>query len=158
MMACGDAEGNQMEPKALHAKAPDAIGSGTASRRPSEASTRKSAATLLRDIRGLLHDGQVYDARRLAAESVREYPEHAELHRAHEVLNVGSSRSGKSATGRSTRAELEWLRDPPGALRGKWVALIGRDVIGSADSLKELVANLPPDLEQTPLAVQVAAR
>ncbi len=147
-----------METKALHAKGPDAGGGRTAGRRSSKISTRKSATALLGDIRKLLHDGQIYDARRLAAEAVREHPEHTELHRTHEVLNVARSRSGRPATGRSTRAELDWLRDPPAALRGKWVAIIGRDVIGAADSLKELMADLPPDLEQEPLAVQVAGQ
>ncbi len=61
------------------------------------------------------------------------------------------------ATGRSIREELEQLRNPPDEYRGKWVAVIGPEIVGVADSLKELVARLPSNLEQTPLAVQIAS-
>ncbi len=111
---------------------------------------------LLDEIRELLRDGDIYDARRLAAEAARKHPDHPGLRRIHELLNVGRSRR-RPATGRSLREELEQLRDPPDELRGKWVAVLGHEIVGIADSLKELVARLPPHLEQTPLAVQIVS-
>jgi hypothetical protein len=111
---------------------------------------------MLDEIRRLLRDGQVHDARRLAAEAVKAHPDYRGLRQTHEVLNVGRSRRSP-ATGRSTREALEPLRDPPEEYRGKWVAVVGREIVGVADSLKELVARLPSDLGQTPLAVQIAS-
>ncbi len=122
----------------------------------SGSSGRKSREALLGEIRRLLRDGEIYDARRLAAEASSMHPDHPGLRRMHEVLNVGRSRR-RPGTGRSTREELEQLRDPPNELRGKWVAVVGREIVGVADSLKELVARLPADLEKTPLAVQIAS-
>ncbi len=136
---------------------PSATGSGIiTARETSVDSRRRSTAPPLDEIRELLRDGEIYDARRLAAEAIRVHPDHPELCRIHEVLNVGRSRR-LPATGRSTREELEQLRDPPDEYRGKWVAVVGREIVGVADSLKELMARLPSDLEQTPLAVQIAS-
>ena len=123
---------------------------------PPKITRRRTEASLAAEVRRLLRDGEIYDARELAAEAVREHPDHPDLLRIHQVLNVGRSER-RPATGRSTREDLEWLRDPPDEYRGKWVALIGREVVGAAASLKELVAGLPSDLEQTPLAVQIAS-
>jgi Family of unknown function (DUF5678) len=111
-------------------------------------------ADLLAGIRRLLNVGQIHDARRLAATAVDRYPGDSDLRKIHETLNVGRTQR-KPASGRSTREELEWLREPPEEYRGKWVALIDRHIVGVADSLKELVAALPSDLEQEPLAVQI---
>ena len=141
-----------MDTTAIQAQGSDARGGG----KPAAGPPQRSANGLVAEVRRLLNDGEVYDARQLVAESVKEHPEHPDLLRIHEILNVGRSRR-RPATGRSTREDLEWLRDPPDEYRGKWVALIGRDVVGTGSSLKELVAGLPSDLDQTPLAVQIAS-
>ena len=145
-----------MDPRAIQAKARDGQGGAAAVGEPPKGGKRRSPAALLAEVRRLLRDGEIYDARELAAEAVRDHPDHADLLCIHEVLNVGRARR-RPATGRSTREDLEWLRDPPDEYRGKWVALIGREVVGAAATLKELVAGLPSDLEQTPLAVQIAS-
>ncbi len=116
----------------------------------------RSAEARLAEARQLLRDGEVYRASQLATWSVAKHPDHPGLRRIHELLNVGRSYR-RPATGYDVRDELEWLRDPPEELRGKWVAVMGRQVVGSAESFKQLVAELPTDLEQTPLVVQVAA-
>ncbi len=131
-------------------------GDATAARSRLSAVKPRSAEALLAKARQLLRDGEVYKASRLAAESAAGHPDHEGLRRIHELLNVGRSYR-RPATGDDVREEIEWLRDPPEEYRGKWVAVIGRKVVGSAESLKELVADLPADLEQTPLAVEVAS-
>ncbi len=95
-------------------------------------------------------------AKRLTAAAVARYPRHSEIQSTHRFLNESRSYK-KPASGRSLRAELEWLQDPPQEYRGKWVALIGREVVGAAKTAKELLASLPSDLEPTPLAVQVVS-
>ena len=144
-----------MNTRAMHAKTLEARGDAAAAGELS-GTRQRSATALLAGIRRLLDDGEIYDARRLAAAAAREHPDHPALLRLHEVLNIGRSQRGP-ATGRSIREDLEGLRDPPEEYRGKWVALIGKNVVGAAATLKELVAGLPSDLEQTPLAVQIAS-
>ena len=125
-------------------------------RETSTASKRSSSVPPIDEIRRLLRNGEVHDARQLAAEARKEHPDHPELRRIHELLNVGRSRR-LPATGRSAREELKQLREPPDGYRGKWVAVLGREIVGVADSLKELIADLPSDLEEMPLAVQLAS-
>jgi len=128
---------------------------GAAGTQASDAEPR-SAAARLGEVRQLLRDGEVHRASQLAAWSVVKHPDHPGLRRIHELLNVGRSYR-RPATGYDVRDELEWLRDPPEEMRGKWVAVVGRQVVGLAESLKQLMAELPTDLEPTPLVVQVAA-
>ncbi len=145
-----------MNSRTMQAKTFDARGNTAAVGEPATGTRQPAATTLLAKVRQLLRDGEIYDARRLAAEAVREHPGHPDLLRVHEVLNVGRSQR-RPATGSSIREDLEGLRDPPQEYRGKWVAVIGHDIVGVAASLKELVAGLPADLEQAPLAVQIAS-
>ncbi len=110
---------------------------------------------LLDEIRDLIAGGDVRAARRLAAEAAERHPDNDELVNAHRILNTGGSYS-RAGAGRNTRQEFEWLQDPPKRYRGKWVALVGRNVVGAAETLKELLASIPTNLEETPLTVQVA--
>ncbi len=139
----------------MQAKPSGAVGGIMTSHKTPATSGWSSSGPPLEEIRELLRDGEVHEARRLATEAMTAHPDHPELRRVHELLNVGRSRK-RPATGRSIREELEPLRDPPDEYRGKWVAMVGREIVGVADSLKELLAGLPSDLEQTPLAVQIA--
>lgn len=127
-----------------------------AARPPFGKPKRPSGKAQLTEVRKLLREGEIDLARRLAATAAEENPDEASLCRLHELLNVGRSYS-RPATGQGTGEAFAWLRDPPAEYRGKWVALIGRRVVGSAETLKELLARLPPNLEQTPLAVQIAS-
>ncbi len=124
--------------------------------RKTAVASRRTSIAPLNEIRRLLRDGEVHEARRLAAEAIKVLPDHSDLRRIHELLNVGRSRR-LPATGGSIREELEQLRDPPDEFRGKWVAVVGREIVGVADSLKELMARLPSGLEPAPLAVQIAS-
>ncbi len=140
-----------MNPNAIQAKRADERGgSATVSE-----SSQASAAAVFSTVRKLLRDGEIHDARKLVERAVARYPDHPGLRDTHEVLNEGHSRR-RPRTGRSLRVELESLRDPPDEYRGKWVAVVGNRVVGAADTLKELVAELPPDIEPMPLAVQIA--
>ncbi len=110
---------------------------------------------MLTEIRKQIGAGQITAARRLAEEAARRHPRNPEILNIHSILNEGRSYT-RPATGRNLREEYEWLRNPPEEHRGKWVALIGREVAGCAATLKELLAGLPADLEKTPLTVRIA--
>ena len=117
---------------------------------------QRSAECFLTEIREELGAGQIAAARRVAEEAARQHPQNAEICNARAALHPSIS-STKPASGRDTREEYAWLRDVPEEYRGKWVALIGRKVVGSAATLRALLSALPPDLEQIPLTVQVAS-
>ena len=129
--------------------------SATHSREAGKTMTAASPEGLLDEIRDPIATGDVRAARRLAAEAAERYPDDADLVNAHRILNTGRSYT-RTGTGRNTREEFEWLQDPPERYRGKWVALVGRDVVGAAETLKELLVAIPTHLEKTPLTVQVA--
>ncbi len=143
-----------MESRKLHAKQPtESSHAGSRSTR-SISDREPSADSLLSEIRQLLEAGEIRTAKRLASKAVRRHPEHAEIGDLHRTLNEGRS-SARPGTGRDLRPEYAWLRDPPKQYRGRWVALIGEAIVGSAESLEELLASLPPQLDQTPLAIQI---
>jgi hypothetical protein len=142
-----------MEPETLQAKAP----AGTRGSATAPANTRPpSAEALLARIRALLRTGEVCDARRLAATAAAEHPGKPDLRRIHELLNTGQARR-RPGTGRSVRQEVEWLRDPPEELRGKWIAVLDQEIIASAACLNELMTQLPPHQEPKLLVLQIEA-
>ncbi len=135
-----------------------AVGTSSVIRRRTATGKATPAASpegILVEIRDLIADGDVRAARRLTAEAAERYPNDAEIANAHRILNTGRSYT-RTGAGRNTREEFEWLQNPPERYRGKWVALVGRDVVGAAKTLKELLASIPANLEKTPLTVQVA--
>jgi hypothetical protein len=69
----------------------------------------------------------------------------------------GSPARTRPRTGRDLQEEYAWLRDPPDAYRGRWVALIGSSVVAAAQTPEELRLAIPADLEQPPLVAQIAS-
>ena len=62
----------------------------------------------------------------------------------------------RPATGQGRTEELEWLRDPPESARGKWVALVGNQVVATAEALAEVMESLKSmNLPKTPLVHRV---
>ena len=111
----------------------------------------------LDEIRELLSHGDLPAARELAAAAADRHPDHLELRNAKRVLCDGRSFPIDGSIRTSDR-EFEWLRDPPEAYRGQWVALLESDLVGASDSLEELMRSLAPEiLERSPLVVQIAA-
>lgn len=118
---------------------------------PSGGSAGRGKATLLpRDaqpeaimarIRALITD-YYPEARRLAAEAAARFPDHDEIRSAHYVLNSPAGPVGTAPPEPPTDEEFEWLRNPPESVRGKWVALSGREMVATADKLVDLVKTL----------------
>ncbi|MCP4546635.1 MAG: hypothetical protein GY835_09250 [bacterium] len=94
---------------------------------------------VLDTIRRLIEDDQVATARRAVAEAARRFPEDPEIRKAKRVLNDGRSTSCAEVEPR-TREEFEWLSNPPAWARGKWIGLVGRQVVVMADTMEELIA------------------
>ncbi len=56
--------------------------------------------------------------------------------------NRSKAVAGPSASEPSRERELKWLRQPPESARGKWVALLGGELIGAPETLVELEESL----------------
>lgn len=117
---------------------------------------KRSADHFLEEIRQQTRAGRIRTAQRLVREAVARYPEDPELQKAHGVL-VGRRAKSRPGTGRHLREEYAWLRNPPAEYRGRWVALIGAEVIAAADTLEQLRALLSSHVGPTPLAAQIAS-
>lgn len=109
----------------------------------SRKSTLESAAAaaprdVLDRLRQLVEDGQIGAARRLTQEAVRRFPDDPSMQLAKRVLAKGEP-SPVPYVQPTAAAEYEWLDRPPEEARGKWVALIGSELVAMADSVDELM-------------------
>ena len=120
-------------------------------------SVRANPEELAAQVRAYLSRDLYLPAREAAAQAVRRFPEHPEIQKLWRVFdNRGKSWVVEGETEPSTDDEFEWLRKAPDWARGKWVALIGREVVAMADSLKEVVDTISGlDLQRRPLVHRV---
>jgi len=123
--------------------------------RDQPSSDDRSAEWLLGRIHEHLRAGQIRIAQSLARDAATRYPEDPEVKKACRIL-FGGEATSRPKTGRSLRDEYRWLKSPPDEYRGRWVALIGEEVVAVADTLAKLREVLPSNLERTPLVVQVS--
>jgi len=93
---------------------------------------------VLRRIRALVTD-HLFAARRLASEAAERFPQHSGIRNAHRILNGGKATVSSSGPEPARDEEIEWLRNPPESVRGRWVGLLGRKLVGTADTLAELI-------------------
>ena len=104
----------------------------------------------------LLSIGRLKSAKRLVERALARFPDHAELGKLGRFLDLRKAQPNPSAEP-STDDEIAWLTDPPDSARGRWVALLGRQVVAMADSVRELKAALRSlDSKQKPLVHRVA--
>jgi len=92
-------------------------------------------------IRGMLDRDQVAAARTLLSVALAELPSAPELLRAAVVLALPKS-ARRSVRDVERTSEYSWLTSHAAAYRGKWVAVVGSELIASAGSLKELLQSL----------------
>ncbi|MCP4654325.1 MAG: hypothetical protein GY856_02785 [bacterium] len=94
---------------------------------------------------------------RLTAEAARRFPEHAEIRKANRILNEWNVTSSPQVEP-STSEEIEWVKNPPVDVHGKWVALIGSQLVGIADTATELMELIRSrNLPQKPLVHHFAS-
>ncbi len=97
----------------------------------------------MKRILALLRDDLYLPARSLAAEALKRFPDHDRVRWAWNIFEQrGRARVGKGGPEPGREEEFEWLRNPPQWARGKWVALVGSEVVASADTLAEVAASL----------------
>ncbi len=82
-------------------------------------------------------------ARRVSAEARVRLPGHGRVQGGGSIVdNRGKAIAGPEASEPSRKEEFEWLRHPPESARGKWVALLGSEMIAAAEKLVELEESL----------------
>jgi len=99
-------------------------------------------------IRGMLDRDQVAAARALLSVALAELPSAPELLRTARVLAVPKS-ARRSVRDVERTTEYSWLTSHAAAYRGKWVAVVGNELIASAGSLKELLQSLKSSGRET---------
>ncbi len=96
-----------------------------------------AAEKLALSIRALLDQQQLQKARRTAALAAEDHPDHPWLVQANRVLNP-KRMVARPAKGRGRAREFAWLRQNAEAHRGRWVALLGDDLIASTETFQEV--------------------
>jgi len=110
---------------------------------------------VLAEIRSHLFEGSYGTAQSLAKAAASRFPEHPEICTMNRGLNDWRATT-RPATGVDRTEEREWLRNPPESARGKWVALVGNEMVSSAHTLAEVVESLrSKHLPKRPLALRV---
>ena len=147
------------DPESMQAKAGPA--GSSAATKPSGRKTSPRSDPRPEDVFARLHRliaaGKVGAARRLVVEAARRFPRHPRIRLAKRILSDGKATANPWSQ-ETAAAEIAWLDDPPAEARGKWVALIGAELIGMADSAEALVESLAgKKLNQLPVVQYVAS-
>ncbi len=98
-----------------------------------------SASDFMDAIRGLLASEEATAARRTAAQGADLFPEHSGLAQANRVLNP-SRMTSRPATAPDRSREFAWLRRHGSEYRGRWVALLGDELLASSDELEDVLS------------------
>ncbi len=126
----------------------------TEPRLPAEISPQAAIERVL----ALLGAGSYLSARRLAREALRRFPENAETRRIADVFEPRGKAVPRPDGPRQPdrRQEREWLRHPPAWAHGKWIALVGGEVVAADESLAEVERKLSSlELGKQPLVHRV---
>jgi hypothetical protein len=116
---------------------------------PLHRSYQEEQPDIEQQIRSLLAEGQIWQAQELLKSAGDRVPADSQLR---EVLGPARVLGKSPARDFDRRAEFHWLKTNWEAYEGKWVALVGEDLVASTETLKELLARLAElRLEREPL-------
>ena len=110
--------------------------------------SREDRPDIEQQIRDLLAEGQIWQAQELLKSVGNDVPVDPKLR---EVLSPARVRES-DIRDFDRSAEFHWLKTNWEEYQGKWVALLGEDLLASSDTLKELRARLADlHLDRRPL-------
>lgn len=92
-------------------------------------------------VRCYLGRGEAGEARRTAARGATAFPSDPWLRKANRVLNPSRIVS-KPATAPDRTREFAWLRKHSAEYRGRWVALLGEELLSSGTQLEDVLTEL----------------
>lgn len=105
----------------------------------------------LAEIRQLVESHQIEEARRLAPEVARKWPDSARAQKwAHVLAPPRSWREKSGVHGRSFQEEHRWLGKHAPEYPGQWLAVYGDRLIAAGPDLKEVVAATRAELGEEP--------
>ena len=152
--------GNPYQPILARGAGPGVPTASTEPQGPPEGTSLEPDAdpdAVVDEILALLGKERFRSARRLAAEALAQFPDHARLRRAWAIFdNRGKAKISPLGPQGSTHEEFEWLKRTPEWAAGKWVALVGSEAVASSDTHGELMDTLATmDLPKLPLVVRI---
>lgn len=107
--------------------------------------SREEQPDIEQQIRDLFAEGQIWDAQELLKSAGERVPADSKLRK---VLGPARVLGRSPAQDFDRSAEFHWLKTNWEQYQGKWVALLGEDLLASSDTLKELrvrLAELHPE-------------
>lgn len=111
--------------------------------------SREDQPDIEQQIVALLAEGQIWEAQELLKSAGDRIPADSKLR---EVLGPARVLGRSPARDFDRSAEFRWLKTNWEAYEGKWVALVGEDLVACTDTLKELLACLAElQLDRKPL-------
>ncbi len=99
----------------------------------------RSANDFVAVIRSLLDEQEFLAARHAAARAVERFSGHPWLELANRVLNPTRIVRRPADDGPQRRKEFDWLRRNSERYRGKWIALVGDELIASGSACEEVL-------------------
>jgi len=113
------------------------------------------ASSYVRGVYLALASGAHLVARKLAAEGAERFPDHRELQKMATILAEPTVRRGTGAADPGLLANRDWLRSHREEYKGRWVALRAGQLLGVAESVEQLVAQVGTIANQKILITQV---
>lgn len=101
-----------------------------------------SPADFIHAMRTALERGDYQTAQQLSSQAVERYPDDEELLKYAYVLAPPNVKVDKRPPHRDTEVNQDWIRNNRTQYRGRWVALSNGQLLASATSGDELVAQL----------------
>ncbi len=128
-------------PKPMLASPAAAVATGARSSRvTARPPSREDPDALMDRVLEMLGENYHHGARRLCRKALDLYPEHPRVRGVWSIFdNRDKATVVPGSDEPSTVEELEWLENPPEWAHGKWVALLGSEIVASAETLAEVV-------------------
>ena len=114
-------------------------------------------ASVIKEVRYSLSEGQIHAARNLIDTALEKYPANSELLRLRQIIAPGRVERLPNRHRSSRQAELNWIARNRHQYLGKWVALVDDQAIAIEDDAKTLLDKIgQQDLSKSPLIHHLA--
>lgn len=113
------------------------------------------ARSYARGVRMALAAGAHRIARKLANEGTERFPDHRELQKMASILAEPTVRQSSSPADAGLAANRDWMKSHRNQYKGRWVALQAGHLLGVADTMTQLIAQIGEIRNRRILVTQV---